>query len=384
MLIINKCESTDSYPNQERIKNLSLNRWPEWKINDWYSSQGWLCGFNFLPSSAVNFIEMWNDDSFDSETIDRELGWARDVGFNSLRTNIPFTVWQDGEERLLARIEEFIDIADRNGLKTVFCLFDDCGFSGDAPQAGVQPEPVPGVHNSRAIASPGREKVIDHQCWPELERYTRCILDAFKSDDRILFWDLYNEPGNLMIFNEHGQCESDPKLEPASLDLVISVFEWSRNVGVSQPLTVGAWHVPMPWEKENSVFFDHDIDRVAFEISDIISFHCYCPKDQMLTAIGILEAFGRPVMCTEWMARTVGSRIEDQLPLMHQHHVGAWQWGLVQGKTQTHIPWPAVKESMENYQEGQSEWFHDLLYPDGRAYDAEEISLIKSLTQKNK
>jgi len=383
MLIMNISNNAKSMVNHltvSRIKKLSDLRWSERLINDWYSHQEWPCGFNFLPSSAVNFIEMWNEDTFDRDTIQREFGWAKKIGFNSVRTNISFTVWQVDPKGLIKRISEFLDICNVNNLKAVLCLFDDCGFSGEAPHSGKQEDPIIGVHNSRAIASPGRRVVINHESWPELQSYTQSILTEFKDSPNILFWDLYNEPGNLMIFKKEGQTEGDHRLEPASLELIISVFEWARRIDVMQPLTIGAWHVQMPWEIEFREYFDHPIDELACQLSDLISFHCYKSTSEIRKAIEILEVHNRPIMCTEWMARTLDSRIMEQLPLMNKNKIGSWQWGLVQGRTQTHIPWPAIKENMTDYNEETSEWFHDLLYPDGRAYDPKEVDLIQSLT----
>jgi len=364
------------------LNRLEELRWPSERVQNWYDSLPWLCGFNYLPSYAVNFIDMWSSERFDSNRIETELSWAAQIGFNTLRTNIPFTLWRDDPRALLERIDQLLAIAHSNSIAVVLCLFDDCGFSGHAPVTGAQGSPIPGVHNSRAIASPGREAVIDRSCWPELFEYTRKLITAFGQDPRVLFWDLYNEPGNLMIFSEDGQAESDSKLEPASLELMLSVVECARSVQPNQPLCVGAWHVPMPWEKENQTFFDHPIDKAAFAVSDLINFHCYQTREMVEKALEIVKAHKRPVICTEWMARTVGSRITEQLPLFCQNRVGTWQWGLVNGKTQTHIPWPAVKLMLDHYDEQESEWFHDLLYPDGAPYCVEEVELIKRLTQR--
>src|SRR5579883_3168989 len=57
-------------------------RWSAAKANKWYSEHKWICGANFLPSTAINQLEMWQADTFDSATIDRELGYAEKIGFN--------------------------------------------------------------------------------------------------------------------------------------------------------------------------------------------------------------------------------------------------------------------------------------------------------------
>ena len=360
----------------ERIEALRRGRWSEEAAAAWYSARPWLCGCNFLPSTAVNFIDMWQAASFDPETIERELGWARDIGFNSLRTNLPFDVWRADRNGLVERIDRFLSIAAANGMSTMLCLMDDCGFSGDGPTLGVQPDPVPGVHNSRAAASPGRGVVMAPSAWAGVEAYVRDLVAHFAKDRRILAWDLYNEPGNLMIFAADGEHSFKTTLGAFSHRLLVEAFSWCRDIAPTQPLTVAAWRVPSFGEQPD-VFFDNDIDRTALALSDLVSFHAYTSADRTARIIAQLRTHRRPVLCTEWMARHAGSRIEDQLSLFHSARVGAWQWGLVNGRTQTHVPWPAM---MSTHAEDEDAWFHDLLRPDGTPYSEEEIREIRKLT----
>lgn len=361
----------------ERIGVLSASRWPADEARRWHDEQPWLCGFNFLPSTAVNFIDMWQAFSFDAETIERELGYAAGIGFNTLRTNLPFSVWEIERDGLLERIDRFLAIADGLGLKTMLCLMDDCGFSGEDPIVGLQYDPVPGVHNSRAVASPGRSIVMAPARWPDLAAYVRSVVSRFADDRRVLAWDLYNEPGNLMIFKEAGERVFDPALEPLSFELMLEAFAWCRAIAPTQPLTVAGWHVPLsvPGVNGPHVFYEHPIDSAAFALSDVVSFHAYVPASWMARIIQGLRRFDRPLFCTEWMARHAGSRIADQLPLLKNERVGAWQWGLVNGRTQTHIPWPMIKCSDHS----EAMWFHDLLSGDGTPFDAAEIVQIQNL-----
>ncbi|MCV5646173.1 cellulase family glycosylhydrolase, partial [Escherichia coli] len=156
----------------------------------------WLRGFNYLPRTAVNWNEMWQAESFAPEVMEQELAWAHDVGYNTLRTNLPFIVWQADRDGLHARIERFLDICERNQIKVMLTPMDDCGFSGDHPYLGEQKAPVPDLHNSQAAASPGRNVVMDKSMWGEVEAYIRDIISTYKNDPRIVIWDLYNEPTN--------------------------------------------------------------------------------------------------------------------------------------------------------------------------------------------
>lgn len=359
------------------VELVARDRWSVDRAHQWAQARPWHCGCNFLPSSAVNFLEMWHGPSFDRATIRRELGWAAELGLNALRTNLPFLVWRHDRDGLLARIEDFLDIANGHGLATVLCLFDDCGFSGEEPVFGAQPDPIPGVHNSRAVASPGRNLVMDRTVWPELEHYVTDVIERFKNDPRILFWDLYNEPGNGMVFTADGLGDISEALEPHSHALMLESFGWTRKVAPAQPLTVAAWRTSPTGSDPG---YASAIDTDALELSDIISFHAYLPLERTDRIIAGLARRGRPIFCTEWMARAATSRIADQLELMRCREVGCFHWGLVRGRTQTHLPWPEALLGGGTH-DGTT-WFHDLLEPDGSAHDPKEIALIRALSKR--
>ncbi len=356
-----------------------MTRWTQSDANSWWSRKPWICGFNFLPSSAVNFLEMWHPDSFDRKTIERELGWAGEIGFNAVRVNLHALVWQHDAQGLLDRLDWLMGVADRNGIATVPCLFDDCGFGGAEPVYGAQPDPVPGVHNSRAVASPGRLALQDHTRWPGFESYLRGIIRAFRDDVRVLFWDLYNEPGNRMIFSAAGAREYEPDFSTESLALMRACFEWARDETPEQPLTVGAWTTPLPGSADAP--YQTEIDQTALDLSDITTFHAYWDATHVGDFIDHLKAQKRPMFCTEWLARPIGSRIENQLELFNERGVGCFQWGLVKGRTQTHLPWPAELVTAHGGQADPSIWFHDLLETNGMPYIADETDLIKAFTR---
>jgi hypothetical protein len=359
-----------------------MTKWSKEKAWQWYNQLPWLCGFNYIPRSAVNWTEMWQAETFDLSTIKQELGWARDVGFNTLRTNLPFIVWQNDRDGLWKRLDSFLDVAMENNLATMLCPLDDCGFSGDHPYLGSQKSPTPGLHNSQAAASPGRNVVMDRNQWSQIEAYVKDIVATFKDDPRILVWDLYNEPGNNMIFKPDGEQSFDPALAQFSYELMLNVFEWAREIDPVQPLTIGGWHIPVYWIEDHDNLHSHAIDEKAFELSDIITFHAYCQPERLYRIVRNLKSYDRPMLCTEWMARHTGSRIQNQLPIFHQENIGCYQWGLVKGKTQTHIPWPGILAHLANYSATSSEWFHDVFEPNGTPYSEKEVVLIKELTNR--
>ncbi len=355
-----------------------MDRWTEKEAKDWWNARPWVCGFNFLPSTAVNFIEMWHPDTFDMPTIERELSWASEVGFNAIRVNLPFLGWQHDRDALLDRLDRVIGCAWNRGLSTVPCLFDDCGFGGEEPVWSAQPEPLPGIHNSRAVASPGRKAVLDSDLRPSLEAYVHDIISAFRSDPRVLFWDLYNEPGNRMDFDKTEYSEFGAELEKHALSLMEGSFAIARAIGPEAPLSVAAWTTPLPDSDAHP--YQTEIDRSALLHSDIITFHAYWNRKRVEQFIDYLEVLDRPIMCTEWMARQIDSRISDQLALFHERGVGCFQWGLVKGRTQTWLPWPDDLVRAHGGQIDRNIWFHDLLDETGEPYDLSEVETIRVLT----
>lgn len=332
------------------------SRWSLQRANEWYARQPWLVGCNFIPSNAINQLEMWQAETFDAVTIDRELGWAADIGFNTVRTFLHDLAWEVDAEGFKQRINCFLDIASRHGIRPMLVIFDDC-WNGDA-RIGPQPAPKPGVHNSGWLQSPGIDVVNrGRSAWSHLETYVKDIISAFADDERVLLWDLYNEPGNT----SNGE---------KSLPLVKAVFEWARTVDPSQPLTVGLWsNFPR-------------LNKFQLAASDVITFHHYWEPDKLEREIAKLKEHGRPVICTEWMARTTGSVVRTHLPVFARESVGCYNWGLVAGKTNTIFQWKELNSTTRSIdaQVGPETWFHDLLCADGTPYDQTEIEIFKKLT----
>jgi hypothetical protein len=338
------------------MSTLSRSRWAIEQANQWYARQPWLVGCNFIPSNAINQLEMWQADTFDPASIDRELGWAADLGFNTVRTFLHDLAWEADPSGFKQRINQFLDIASRHGIRPMLVIFDDCWNSD--PKIGPQPAPKPGIHNSGWVQSPGM--TVTNQgasAWGRLETYVRDILGSFADDERILLWDLYNEPGNS------GNKEK-------SLPLVQAVFDWAREVNPSQPLTAGVW-------------FDNEaLNQFQLAESDVITFHHYWEPEKLEREIRKLKTYGRPVICTEWMARTTGSLVNTNLPVFARENVGCFNWGLVAGKTNTIYQWKELSPAQESIdlEIGPKVWFHDLLSADGTPYDQTEIEVFKKLT----
>ena len=347
----------------------SGERWTPEQANAWYDKQPWLVGCNFLPSTAINQLEMWQADTWDPETIDRELGWAKSIGFNTVRVFLHELPWQEDREGFLKRVDEFLTIADRHGIRPMVVLFD--GVWDPDPQSGLQRRPRTGVHNSGWVQSPGRVVLADNAKQDALKPYVTDVIKRFANDQRVLGWDLFNEPDNPNS-NSYGPLELKNKDEVAAR-LVRLSFEWARAVGPSQPLTVGVWRLEH-WDQPEQLNMVH---RAAVELSDVISFHDYSKPDVTQRRINELKTYGRPLLCTEYIARGHGSTFEASLPIFKKEKVAAYCWGLVDGKSQTKYPWPTWQ--MPDLGE-PNPWHHDIFHADGKPYRDSEVKLIRELT----
>ena len=345
-------------------------RWSPARARDWYAARPWPLGCNFTPSTAANQLEVWQAETWDPETVGRELGWAAGLGMNSARVYLHDLMWADDAEGFLDRVDQFLGIASGHGLSTLLVLFDDCWQ--DDPRLGPQGEPVPGVHNSRWLMSPGSRAVGDRAEWPRLEAYVRGVVRRFGSDGRVLMWDVYNEVGNRFMPTMSapawrrvpGHAATYARhvlMRSPSLDLMDAAFGWARAERPEQPLTAAVYY-PFP-----------RINAAVLRQSDVVSFHNYEGVGATEALVARLQAGGRPVVCTEWLARGAGNGVATHLPVFRRERVGCYNWGLVAGRTQTAWGWEEVGEGEPGV------WFHDLLRPDGTPYDAAEAALFRRL-----
>jgi len=343
--------------------------WPAEKANAWYGARPWLVGCNFSPSTAINQLEMWQADTFDPATIDRELGWAEQLGFTSARVFLHHLPWQQDAEGFLHRMDQFLTLAHQHRIGVMFVLFDSC-WDPD-PKSGKQRAPKPFLHNSGWVQCPGREFMANPSRLDELKPFVQGVIGHFRNDPRIDFWDLFNEPDNP---NEPAYV----KLEPANkrdsaLALLNKTFVWARAVNPEQPLSsavwVGDWADPAKLSP---------MERAQLDQSDIITFHNYSRIDEARKCVQNLRRYNRPVICTEYMARPVGSTFDPNLRFFKEQKVGAYNWGFVSGKTQTIFPWDSWTKTYTNE---PPVWFHDIFRADGAPYDGKEVQFIKRLTR---
>jgi hypothetical protein len=351
-----------------------VHRWTESRAQQWFEKHGWAVGCNFIPSNAINQLEMWQEDTFSPDLIDKELGWAASLGFNTVRVFLHHLVWEQNPQGYLNRIELFLDIAHKHGIRSMLVLFD--AVWDPYPKAGKQPEPRFNVHNSGWVQCPGFDVLNDPAQYDNLHSYVHGVVSHFKNDERVLIWDLFNEPDNM---NLTSYKDDDYVMHKAELSMALlkKTINWVRAIDPVQPITMAPWQDH--WHCDNKI---SALDDYMFSHSDIISFHNYENRESLEERILALKArYNRPMLCTEYMARPFGSTFQDILPLFKEHNIGAYNWGLVAGKSQTHCPWDSWSKE---YKSEPDLWFHDIFRQNGDVYDPKETEFLTEYIGRQK
>ncbi len=373
-ILLVSCNKTKSSSEEEKNATTTAVEkreiWTKEQANAWYAKQPWLVGANYNPSTAINQLEMWQEDTFDPKRIDEELGWAEQIGMNTMRVYLHDLLHKDDAEGLYKRMNTFLEIADKHHIKIVFVLFDSCW--DPFPKSGKQRDPKPHVHNSGWVQSPGQKVLQDATQYPRLEKYVKETVAKFKDDNRVLAWDVWNEPDN-MTGPSYEAVEIKNKAD-LILPLLEKAFQWARSTNPSQPLTSGVW--VGDWSDETKMLPMHKLQLAQ---SDIISFHNYNKPQDFEKVIKQLQRYGKPLLCTEYMARPNGSTFEGFLPIARKYNVGMINWGFVDGKSQTKYSWDSWTKK---YDAEPELWFHEVFHTDGTPYKKAETDLIKKMTSE--
>lgn len=348
-------------------------RWTPAQARSWYARQDWIVGANYTNASAINQLEMWQAATFNPAEIDKELGWAKKFGMNTMRVYLHDLAYSQDPAGFKRRLDQFLGIAARHGIRPMLVLFDSC-WDPD-PVVGPQRRPIPGVHNSGWVQSPSRADLINPANDPRLRAFVEDVVGSFAKDTRILAWDIWNEPDNKGggSYEDEQLAEEQVRIE----QLMPQAFAWARSRRPVQPLTSGVW-IGEDWSPGSSKL--NAIQRIQLAESDIITFHNYDWPEQFAARIAQLRPYGRPLICTEWMARGNGSTVDTVLPVARAENVGMINWGYVQGATQTHFPWDSWERPYTL--RPPTIWFHDLMRPDGTPYRTREAEIFRQMSAR--
>ncbi len=354
--------------------------WSKEKAWAWYNAQPWIRGCNYMPASAANRVDQWQQLGKEERfaEVEREFALAQKVGLNAMRILVEqqgFGVWLAEHDGFMANFERYLQLMQKYGLCAIVVLGNDCSRPKELwklPTPGPQAYDV-GYHGGRRVTQHGSNpKAVGYTVLddPELRPkfYAMCaeLMTKYRDDDRILFWNLWNEPGNN---NRNDLTMKDLR----------ELFELAWQIDPKQPLAADLWTVYGNPKGEGR----HPVEKLAGELSDIVSFHCYADYRMQQKTIKALRArWGRPMVNTEWLSRINGDELRTSYPVFAQENVGSTCWGFVNGKYQTHEPYePMWKTQFEyrNPNQPVTKWFHDLFRPSHHPYDPEEINILMNL-----
>ena len=355
-------------------------KWTVEEANAWYGRLGWLRGCNFIGSDCANRLDMWQRYKCEEKlaTADRELELAKKIGFNTVRLWANFDVYYAEPESFMDIFERYISLCHKHNQKVMIVL----GYEEDLPRGDIfvpkemgEQAYALGFHQGRFPLSEEQKAMEPHHYmeYPELKdtfiEMVRRIVGKYRDDERIICWNVWNEPGIL-----RGE---------RTIEFLDTLFSVIRNEDPIQPLCADIWrgfNDGKPQSKE---------EAHALELSDVISFHSYSEYRWFLENLSELKKLGRPVFVTEWLHRIFHNNVAEIYPLLYIENVANYCWGFVVGKTQTNEPWSGM---WDWYEEGKganydfTKWQHDLFRPNLRPYDPREIDLIEhfnKLADKN-
>ena len=358
-----------------------LKRWSEERAWEWYLSKPWPVGCNYVPANTFHCMELWQDDLHEEVllSVREEIALMKNIGFNTVRMFLPFFAWYLDGDGFFDKLDKLLSALDEAGITMMPVLFNDCVGFGPKPE---KIEPIRhtgwyaydvGVHGGVKADNPFMAEgervgwiLFDEPEWhmPQ-EAYVTALITRFKADERIIAWDLWNEPGN-----SNRRDRSIPYLK--------RVFEVARAISPVQPLTVACWSYPHDFGKNEQAELE-PIQKLAVELSDVITFHQYERFENVLRVVEKLEKLGRPMMNTEWLNRILDNFWEDNLRLYHEKRIGSYSWGLVAGKSQHFLPWDHLREHAGL---DLTRWQHDLFHEDHSPYDAKEIDFLRRLLNR--
>jgi hypothetical protein len=354
--------------------------WTKEKAWRWYNDQPWIRGCNYMPASAANRMDMWQEygsrERF--EEMDRELKIASDIGFNTVRVLLEengFGAWYYEHDHFMKNFEKFLQLCDKYGIRAIVVLGNDCSRP-KALWSIPKPGPRPcdwGYHGARKQSQHGSfpgmmgyTSLDDPELRPKFFRMCEEIMTKYRDDDRILFWNIWNEPGAN-------------RREEVTVANLREMFALAWKIGVKQPCAADVWTDDFGTDAKAK----NQAQYWAGKLSDIVSYHCYGDYEYQICVIRKLKRYyDRPMVNTEWLARIKNNDVFSAYPLFYIENVGCTCWGFVAGRYQTYEPWESMWRS---YDEGHpatkdwdmTKWFHDLFRPSHRPYDPKEISLIK-------
>ena len=298
-------------------------QWTEKQWKSWQNKYGVIRGVN-CPYNPCNAVSQ-----------EQCIAQAASLGYNSLRW------WPGGQEAAdyIRGVEQWAGMAQRYGM-TVAPVFS-----------------FPGSYFSQSDKAAALSK---------LESVVRTVTRHFRGDDRIVLWDIWNEP------------DLDSKDTQLMMEWIGKMAQWMREEGCTQPITSS---IIWDSEYENCVNTNMTGNISARENAeaqmDIHNFHDYNCQDNFGQEVDAMVArlqriSARPMICTECMSRTNGSGFARTLVPFAQQSISFYTWGLAAGIANWEV-YPG-RSTFYNYEP----MFHNALYTDMEPVDEEEPQWVKN------
>jgi len=221
-------------------------------------------GSNYYQRNAP-WAEMWRQ--WYGPQVEQEVAeGANKLGLNALRILVPYGQvhdWNNNETgevnpRPLNDLQQMIQIAGQHGLRVIITLFD---FNDIWPAAGT---PEEAAHL----------------------RYLATIVNSFKDDDRVLAWDLHNEPDNYRHWK-------NDKREGQVIDWLVRMTAATHRLDTNHPVTVGLGNYQNFW------FSSGPGAPLLIDAVDFVSFHGYEAPNLLSQVREIKAKTGKPILLEE-------------------------------------------------------------------------------------
>jgi hypothetical protein len=292
-----------------------------------------LRGFSVIPSWGARIEEAWW--FYNPERMREEVSLAAKVHANCIRLWIEFTAWMADPDKITKCFLDAVAAIDEAGMKTMPCLFNR--WHNDTWDYG-------GTYTEDLFAS-----------WkPKLE-YVRSLVLPLIKDDRILIWDLCNEPQAKDLINDVDRRE---------FEFLKLIAQTVRECGALQPITIGTM------QNDGNI-------AVFAPLTDVLCGHPYdhTRADLQNRIASYREAqnkFGKPFLVNESVpgclddiirAKTAGFYNE----LLSEAGFGWMGWALCEGK--------AISTRRDRYDGNgiNQEGFHPFFTRDGKLRDGLEF-----------
>ena len=192
------------------------------------------------------------------------------------------------------------------------------------------PPPLFGVHNSRWLVSPGeevRKHYAEHK--DRLKAYVQDIVNAHKHDNRIAFWETYNEPNK----------------SPETRQLLEDSYVWIHETGTTIPITAtGREYAGEPYSDFKSW---HEYGGYTYTgTPDALNTECMNRSGQ--TIPGIVEHF------------------KDKTGFI------VWEFGI--GRDNCRFTWDENRDHPRKDETPKP--FHGVVYPDGHPWSVDDVKAL--------